>query len=130
MTTNPVTPIRSNPGFEAGGDELNYNFEPYVEGAKGTIPEPSTNQIEELIEFLRQILPVQTDEDGKATLNLSALMERFGDKDRDEVEAIVNTGIANVCSGTPSAEQIAALPWRPKQRFYGWLLGTLLSPEA
>lgn len=124
MTTNPAT------GFDAGAEELTFDFTKYVEGAKGVIPEPSSEQIERLIEFLRQVMPTKKDEDGKDTLDLDKLSETFEGKEATEIEVLMNTSVSEVCSGTPSVEQIAALPFRVKKRFYGWLLGSLLSPEA
>jgi hypothetical protein len=128
MTTTPVTPPAAR-GFDAGANEdLWFTFKPYVDH-EGVIPEPSSDQIERLVELLRMVLPTK-EVDGKTTLDLAKLQETFEGKQSDEVEAIVNEGIADVCSQFITADQIQALPYRVKQRFYGWLLGTLLSPEA
>lgn len=115
--------------FDAGQDELVYNFEPYQPGVRGTIPEPSTEQIQTFLEVLRQVMPTVEGPDGKKMLDLAALNERFKDNP-DEAEAIVNSAVSAVCSGTPTADQIGALPYRVKQRFYGWVVGTFLAPEA
>lgn len=116
--------------FDAGLDELRYDFTKYQEGVAGVIPEPTSDQVETFLEVLRQVMPTSTDENGKTVLDLAALSERFGADDSEDIEALLNGAVAALCSNTPTAEQIGALPHRIKQRFYGWVLGTFLSPEA
>lgn len=128
MTTNPIAPSGST--FDAGAlEEITFDFTKYVPGAQGVIPEPSGDQIEQLIEFLRQAMPTTEGEDGKIELDVSKIVETFGDKG-EGIEDLMNTAISDVCSGVMSPDQIKALPYRIKMRFYGWILGTLLSPEA
>lgn len=123
--------MTTNTGFiaEAEDSALRYSLKPYVE-KEGVIPEPSTQQIERLIEFLRQVMPTKQDENNKTVLDISKVAQMFEGQDSAQIETLVNSEIASVTSGEISAEDLTALPYRVKQRFYGWLLGTLLSPEA
>lgn len=118
------------PNFDAGQEDLTYDFTKYVPDAKGVIPEPSSNQIAVFLETLRQVMPVTEGSDGSVVLDVAALADRFKDSDGDEVEMILAAAVSEVCSGTPTAEQVLALPYRVKARFYGWVIGTFLSPEA
>lgn len=124
MTTNPVP----TSGFDAGLEQIHYTLKPYID-KEGIIPEPSGEQMQTFIETLRQVMPIKTGPDGKDTLDLEKVAEAFNN-DPVAVEAVVNHAISEVCSGEITAEELKALPYRVKQRFYGWLMGTLLSPEA
>ena len=122
------------PTFDAGTvDALNFDFTTWGVDAKGTIPEPSSEKVETFMAIVRQLMPtkVETGEDGKdhIVLDIEAIEEKFKDRE-DEAEQMVNAAYADVCSNTPTAEQIGALPYRVKQGFYGWLYGSLVSPEA
>lgn len=114
--------------FDAGLEELTFDFTKYVEGAKGTIPEPSSTQMEEFIALLREFMPTKQNADGEDVIDLDKVAEYF--EGTDNPEDVINDAISAVCSGTPTAEQIGQLPYRVKQRFYGWMLGSLLAPEA
>lgn len=115
-------------------DGLDIDLTTWGVDVKGTIPEPSTDQVEEFVEVLKQFMPTKetvNEETGKTevSLDLSKLAETFDGRE-DEIEPLLNGAIAAVCSDFPNAEQIASLPHRPKQFFWGWITGALLSPEA
>ena len=111
-------------------DAMSYDFEGFGQpGVKGIIPEPSSEQIETFLEVLRQVMPVTADADGTAKLDVAKVAEFFEGRE-DEAEDLINEAIATVCSDTPTSEQIAALPYRAKQAFYGFVVGSLLAPEA
>jgi hypothetical protein len=114
--------------FDAAVDELTYDFTQYVEGAQGTIPEPSVAQVETFTEMLRQVMPTAVNEKGDLILDVNALKAKV--EEGDDLALLINNAIADLCSGSPTAAQIAALPFRVQRRFYGWIIGTFLSPEA
>lgn len=120
--------------FDAGLEDLEYDFTKFQPGVKGLIPEPSSDQIETFLAVLSKIMPtkVSLDDQGreKRVLDIDKISETFGEDGPEDAEAIVNAAVSAVCSGTPTAGQIDALPYRVKQRFYGWIVGTFLSPEA
>jgi hypothetical protein len=115
------------PSFEAGKDPLTYDFTKYVPDAKGEIPEPSSLQVETFFETLRQLMPV-TMVDGKAKIDLAELAKMV--EAGDDVNAMLVAAISDVCSNSPTVEQITALPHRDKSRFIGWITGTFFLPEA
>lgn len=120
--------------FDAGLEDLTYDFTKYVPGAKGTIPEPTSEQIKVLVETLQKVMPTKTVKDQETgqerhVLDLDKIREMYGE-DGDEIDLTMAAALGEVCSNQPSGEQILALPYRVKRRFTGWLLGSLLSPEA
>ena len=123
------------PKFDATLVEpMTYDFTGFGQpGVEGTIPEPSSERIETFLAVMREVMPIKedTDDDGKtiSVLDMDAIEEKFGE-DPDEAMALVDAACAEVCQNTPTAEQIAALPYRAHRMFWGWLFGTLMSPEA
>lgn len=115
------------PTFDAGLDQLNYDFTA-VGGAAGVIPEPSTEQIETFVEMLREVMPTKDGPDGSVSIDFAVLTTRV--EEGEDLELLLNTAVSDLCSGTPSVPEIAALPFRVKQRFYGWIVGTFFHPEA
>lgn len=112
--------------FIAGEDVLHFDFTKFG-GPEGDIPEPSSEQITTYLEALRQVMPV-TEVNGKVELDLAVLNEKF-EANPELISALLNGAVSAVCSGTPTVEEIEALPFRDKQRFYGWIMGTFF-PEA
>lgn len=114
------------PNFDAAEDELTYDFTKYIEGAAGVIPEPSSQQLEDFTETLRQVMPTKVDEaTGKNVLDIDKLSAAV--EAGEDLDAILCMAVEGLFSGTPSAEQISSLPFRVKQRFFGWVVGTFLS---
>jgi len=116
--------------FDAGAsvDTLDYDFTAYVEGAKGVIPEPTNAQIEALRAHLASVMPTREDETGRTVLDIGELSKRI--EEGSDLEGALMAAIAEFCSNTPSAEQLAALPYRAQRAFLGWLVGLFFSPEA
>jgi hypothetical protein len=113
--------------FDAGLDELTYNFTK-VGGKQGVIPEPSTLQVETFTEMLQQVMPLTQDAEGKTILDVKALVAKS--EAGEDLGYLINHAIADLTSGEITAEEIAALPFRTQRAFYGWIVGTFLSPEA
>lgn len=129
--------------FNAGTavEVLEYDFTDYVPDCKGSIPEPSTEQLDAYFNAIRDL--------AKNVQNLRAKAERAehaedNELSNDEVDAILaemddlsiskytgemTVAIADLCSGQPSKEQIEALPFRVKQAFLQWVTGEF-RPEA
>jgi hypothetical protein len=118
-------------GFDAGVevDELTYDFSKFLPGVTGTIPEPTNEQLEALVAVLRKTFPTTTNpETGKTQVDLEAVAAAT-DED-SEAEAVLYDAISEFTSGSPSTEQLKALPFRPQRAFVGWLLGQFFSPES
>ena len=123
-------------GFEAQGvvEALDWDFNPYV-AARGTIPEPTDNQIAAFLTGVKAtIKEVEADLPDGITENdpvaLLAMME-----DLDPAKTIEQIGkmaeiYSALCSGTPTVEQIMALPMRVRNIFFAWLQAEVMSPEA
>lgn len=124
------------PGFVAQGvvEALDFDFNPYVK-AKGTIPEPTDNQI---AHFLREIKAIFSEA-------RSGLPEDIDPADASSVLAAIDNldleaqiaslgkmaqAYAELCSDTPSAAQIMALPMRVRAIFFAWLQEQVMAPEA
>lgn len=124
-------------GFNAGTvvEPLNWTFEPFVPGAKGTIKEPNDDQIAQFLTDIkaftakfRDMVPADVDEGDPAQL-IAAL----NDLDPQIVKTVNGeaAGIfAALCSGTPSEAVILQVPPRIRNMFYGWLQQEVMSPEA
>lgn len=113
--------------FDAGLDELTYDFTK-VGGKAGVIPEPSTLQVETFTEMLRQIMPTTVDDEGKVMLDIAAL--QAASEQGEDASLLMAAATSDLTSGEITAEEIQALPFRTQRAFYGWIVGTFLSPEA
>lgn len=128
---------RRMPGFNAATvvEALDWTFEPFVPGAKGTIKEPSDDQISQ---YLRDFKAMVSDvkgmvpdvaEDADPVDLMSALDDLDPEVVKDMAEKMAGI-FAALCSGEPSRETILALPPRRRTMFYGWLQAEVMSPEA
>lgn len=124
-------------GFDAGTvvSPLDYTLEPYI-GKKGRIKEPSDEQISA---FLKTVKEIMVEASTKLDLKLTA------DASADEMLAVLQTldpdiftdtfrdmaGVySKLCSGDPSVQDLLALPLRVRIRFFEWLQGEVVNPEA
>lgn len=117
-------------GFDAGKavDALDYDFTAYVDDAKGTIPEPRQAQVDALFDALREVVVASGAEAGATPeAIISGLAGLPEDVVKAQSEAMLDA-LAAFCQGTPSREEIEALPVRPLQAFVGWLVGQLEDP--
>lgn len=111
-------------------EELTYDLTPY--GPAGTIPEPTSKQVERFravvlgsVRDLAQELGVDIGgDDARITLDkFDMLMERSNAIETLVVGAVADlTGIAD--------RDLDALPYRIKAAFCGWVTEQFLSPEA
>lgn len=98
-----------------------------LEKAHGTTPEPSVEQFRRFQAAQREMLgvpPGTPQEEVNATLSTMSV-----DELREMDEEFLDM-IAEVTSGAPSREELAALPFRTRQRYYGFLIGELDSPTT
>jgi len=132
-------------GFKAATavDPFDYDLKPYADTA-GVIPEPSDAQVREFYAGLGNILEDVLGEERLRDI-LGDDYQRFEQRDPEammKVQAATNNVDdmekaqermldlhAAVCSHRPDRDQLAALPYRVKQAFYGQLQ-RWLSPEA
>lgn len=116
-------------GFDASKsvDSLDYDFAPWVE-ASGTIPEPRQEQVDALFDALREVVTASGAEIG-ATPDaiISGLAGLPAEVVKTQSDAMLDA-LEAFCQGTPSREEIEALPVRPMQAFVGWLVGQLEDP--
>lgn len=104
---------------------LDFKLDPW--GPAGVIPEPSTGQIEKLTEALSKI----AGDTGADTAD--AALAQVAKLPEDEQAAMLDGimgAITDITQTVLTREQIDALPHRIKNAFLGWLLGSLLLPEA
>lgn len=123
-------------GFKASEavEELSYDFAPY--GPAGSIPEPSTKQVEAFrntmfgsVRQLAEGLGLKVEDLGggsQARLSLDMLdtvLEKSSEAEDMVVKAVADlTGIAD--------HTLNALPYRIKAAFLGYITGQFLNPEA
>lgn len=107
-------------GFKSSQVEaLDFDFSPVLD-AKGTIPEPSHDLRDAFLEALDQA----TDGDG----DLADRLEDVTVKDIRRLEKDYVAAIVELGQGTPSKEQLEALPPRHQLGFLKYLVGELTDP--
>jgi hypothetical protein len=117
-------------GFKASEEveELTYDFSPFSD-AHGTIPEPTTRQVEQFRSALMgsvETLGLTPEQLSSGTIDFALvgeLVQKANAVEQSMVDAVADvTGIANAV--------LNALPYRPKAAFCGWIVGVFLRPEA
>lgn len=133
------------PKFDAGSvvEPLDYDFTT-VKGyphrkAKGVIPEPTDQQVAKLIGSLRDAMTDAKSLAGDDSTEVqdfsdpAAFLGQLDGYDPEKflsVYASVAKAYADLCSGSPSLEEITALPMRVRLRFFAWLMQEVVAPEA
>ena len=114
---------------------LEYNFEPYA--GKGTIPEPSSFQITsfrkglaQMVEFSARGEDMDIDVEKMPPSEYAKRLSGLLREDTSEQDEKVLQMMADVCSNTPSYDDLCALPFRARQAFLGWIMGALIIPEV
>jgi predicted urease superfamily metal-dependent hydrolase len=102
--------------------------------ARGIVPEPSQKSLESFIEALRGIA---TDEavagvmalpDNPSPEEVMETMSRLSEEDMDRAADAMTEALIDICSGSPTKEQIEAMPMRLRGAFLGWLAEELVGP--
>jgi hypothetical protein len=115
-------------GFEADKvvSALVWNFRPFVE-ADGTTPEPSDKAVRHFLFETQQItaeLPNSDDED------FVEQIKNMREEDYDAISDRITDLVAELCAGSPTRDQIDALPHRIQRQYVAWLRKELTDPEA
>lgn len=109
-------------------EELTYDFNPFAD-AKGTIPEPSSKQIEAyrnaIVSAFRSTgIDPEDVRGGKFSLDkMDELMEKTAGV--EEAMVVATADLTGIATGT-----LRDLPYRPKAAFMGWVMGQFFNPEA
>jgi hypothetical protein len=145
-------------GFDAGSavEPMDWDFSRFGAG-KGTVPEPSDVEIERFMRKY-QVLATQVMASAEIQTNseLQELIERKAQEadpgspvkpltvaeslevfQQVDLSGVRATEIADamlelaltITKGSPSREQLEALPNRIRGAFYGWLIGQLTNPD-
>lgn len=131
------------PKFDAGAvvEPLDYDFTT-VRGyphrkAKGVIAEPNDAKIAAFIASLRDMMKEAGSIVGAAPADIAVDPTAFlGQLDSYEPDKLLSvfSGLAaaysDLCSGSPSAQEIMDLPLRVRVKFFAWLQEEVVSPEA
>jgi len=111
-------------GFKAEQeiDILDFDFRPYAE-VSGVTPEPTTEQLKTFQRTMKALIGPQLEaiKEGKPI--------ELPDDEEDELYEELLSAVADLCSQTPSYEELHDLPFRLQQHFLGYMVGKFVSPE-
>lgn len=122
--------------FNAGTavEAIEFDFTAFG-GRAGSIPEPSTDQVENFMAAItglfaqyKGIIDVAQGKEPTAD-EIAAMVEDFGDITSRDVQQAIADAIEQFSSGEPTAAEVMALPHRIQSAFLGFLLGEV-NPEA
>lgn len=129
-------------GFNAATvvEPLDYTFEPFVPGCKGTIEEPGDEQIAGFMNAMKELFAEGSQQgleelgrDSSGTPDTAAMVEALDALSPTETVAMMkkmNAIFSDLCSGHPTAAQIGKLPLRRRSAFFAWLQSEVIRPEA
>lgn len=127
------------PAFDAGDvlESLDWDFTKAGVKAKGTIPEPTDHQIGQFLDGLKALytdakasgLDLDLAENATPEQMMDTLAQVTGEKFEKFLAALAGL-FAELCSDKPSKEQLLGLPLRVRVKFYGWVQGEVVRPEA
>lgn len=108
-------------GFKASeaAPKLDYDFNPHMD-VKGTVPEPSQDAMRQYNKEIGVIYGGKTREE----------IAKLPVEDQEEIGAALVAAMAELCDGSPSLEELKALPFRTIQAFSGWLMGSFKNPTS
>jgi hypothetical protein len=126
------------PEFNADsiGGDIKYNFEKWG-GPKGIVPEPTRAQVNNLMKAVTMAFKdaglAPNTEEGEVLSpdQVADTMNKVEDPEMfEKLTTVLLDCLAEVCGGSPSREVLEALPYRPFQGFFGYLIGNLTNPES
>lgn len=97
-----------------------------LDGARGVTPEPSPRQVRHMQARQREVLGLSPDTTPEEA---NKVMAGKDEAEWNDIDDDVLDMIAELTNGSPSREELAVLPFRVQQSYYGWLLGELNSPS-
>lgn len=107
-------------------EKLDYDFEEF--GPKGTIPEPSSKQVEEYQRAITQALK-NTGMDPESIATGKIKMDQIDDL-LQTVHGLEQEMVAATADITGIAHSVLnALPYRHKAAFMGWIMGEFFNPQ-
>lgn len=123
-------------------EEMEWDFTTFAgKTARGVVPEPTTGQVEEYFNGLRNlVLQMKSEIKEKTGLDVENLKNvKEEDLAEETIKAMTNMGesmlseqqaglaelTAKVCSEKPNSEQLMKLPYRVFSEFQKWLMGEL-----
>lgn len=109
--------------------ELRYNF---GGGVAGVVPEPSPQAVNRFRVRMAENIKVTGKDVGDLT-SADELLRVLSSLSEDDLNLIYEENLdalAELCAGSPTREQLAALGHRAFQAFLGWIMGELSSPEG
>lgn len=115
-------------------EPLEFDFKPYHE-AKGTVPEPTDDQVAQFYGDLGQQFRKALGEERTEGLDMTDPMDvgkLFQSLDGDDHKAMYDVLLelhSAVCSNEPGREAVEKLPFRLRRAWYGMVQGWL-RPEA
>jgi hypothetical protein len=138
------------PSFDAGTivEPLEYDFTRYVPNCKGTVPEPSDDDIRIFFKGMKGLALEINEELGSKTEETGGTVPEGLTGDNPDVsklvqfletfddETVVNYTnrmaelIGELCHQQPAAEDILRLPYRVRNVFIGWVVGNMTNPET
>ena len=92
-------------------------------GPHGTIPEPTSEQIEKLFNAVRGIAVAAGVQPGASRDEAIQAFAGIPEEDQKRHSDAVLDALADFCQGSPTRAEIDALPHRPRNAFLGWLVG-------
>lgn len=108
-------------GFDAASqvEPLDWDFTKFG-GGKGTIPEPSMSELRAFRQKLLDLLPSgDSDEADEADV---ARLYSLSPEERDRLNDASVDVVAEFCKGSPSLDEILALPGRIRSAFVDWII--------
>lgn len=134
------------PAFDAGSvvEPLTWNFaslkdpggKPYVDKS-GVVREPTDRQladylagIKKLLKDFRGKLPDDLMSGTASPAELTSAVDDLDPETVTEFHAALAGVVAELCSGSPSTEDLLKLPIRIRSVFYTWLQQEVMAPEA
>lgn len=125
------------PKFNASsiGGELEFDLSKWG-GPKGVVPEPPRFAVSRMLKRVDELfveLGLRDDKD-KAVETPDDVVDTMEKVSNEEVFEKMQEGLvdilAEVCGGSPDKAALTALPYRPLQGFFGYLMGELTNPEV
>lgn len=121
--------------FDAGEyGTLRYDFKKFG-GIQGIIPDPSDQQLEDFMRGMRDAAKEYSSDDDIDPEEMSAeelqeLMDDDSSMRIKEAQDQIAGLVSELCSGSPTKEELLNLPFRVRQGFLRWLQGKLINPES
>jgi hypothetical protein len=116
---------------------VQYNFHPDAPTIRGTIPDPSDEMLQTYHKKIREVMrdsgieDLPTESEIRANPGrLDAMMDRLESYDQIDTHHKILEIIAELCSNTPSVEDMMALPYRKRIRFVRFVQRELTNPEV